>query len=78
MHVECQQLWLTDGTVSTNSYVTPANKSKPQLEMHLLVQNYCTVLKITTPLFCKKGTTHTISILEQKQEGGSVLHTTDV
>jgi len=56
----------------------PANKSTPQLELQLLVQNYCTVLKITSPLVCKKGTTHKITILEQKQEGGSALHTTDV
>jgi hypothetical protein len=28
-----------------------------------------------SPLLYKKGTTHKISILEQKQEGDSVLHT---
>ena len=30
-----------------------------------------------SPLLCKKRTTHKIPILQQKQEGSSVLHTTN-
>jgi hypothetical protein len=30
-----------------------------------------------SPLFCKKGTTHKISILQDKQEGGSILDMTN-
>jgi hypothetical protein len=29
------------------------------------------------PLFCKKGTTHKISVLQEKQGGGTVVHVTD-
>ena len=32
-----------------------------------------TKLCMKSPLFCKKGTIHKISILQEKQEGGSVL-----
>jgi hypothetical protein len=32
-----------------------SQKIKATTWMHLLVQNYCTVLKITSPLFCERG-----------------------
>jgi hypothetical protein len=41
--------------------------------------SYCVradIFGIYRPYFCKKGTTHKISIVQQKQEGGSILHMT--
>jgi hypothetical protein len=37
-------------------------------------ERYSVANKVIFPLFCKKGTTHKISILQEKQESGSVLH----
>jgi hypothetical protein len=34
-------------------------------------------LMCISPLFCKKGTTNKISILQEKEEGGSDLHMTN-
>jgi hypothetical protein len=44
-------------------------------------QRYLCVLNRQTeisPLFCKKAKTHKISILQEKQESGSLLHMTNI
>jgi hypothetical protein len=51
------------------------------LRIHLLQKQICyrkvAYTHYISPLFCKKGAPHKITILQEKQEGGSVLHMTN-
>jgi hypothetical protein len=61
--------------LKSNALCFRGNKVSSRGRKSHMQSTACNTLEQNLPLFCKKGTTHIISILQENQDGGSVLHT---